>query len=516
MMARAAAVLRGARHMAEKAAGRDERAALDMSADEFRAAGHRLVDRIAEFYDSLRERPVTRGEAPDAIRDLVGRGALPVAGAPVRELLDSLVPLLCDHSLHNGHPRFMGYITSSGAPLGALADLLAAAVNPNVGKWDLAPVATEIEAQVVRWLAELVGFGAPCGGIMVSGGNMANFLGLLAARHAKAPWNLRAEGVGADDRRLIVYASRETHTWIEKAADLFGLGTSAIRWLPTDATQRLSVDELERQIAADRAAGGWPFLVVGTAGSVSTGAIDPLREIAAIARRHELWFHVDGAYGAPAAALPEAPTDLKALALADSVALDPHKWLYMPLEAACTLVRDPTALMQTFSYRPRYYHFDEAQDVTNFYEHGPQNSRGFRALKVWLCLKHVGRSGYERMIRDDIGLARRLFETAQRHAEIEARTLSLSIATFRYRPAAARGGGEAWGQYLDTLNSALLSALEREGECFVSNAVIDGAQYLRACIVNFRTRVEDVDALPEIVARRGRALDAELRPAGLR
>jgi glutamate/tyrosine decarboxylase-like PLP-dependent enzyme len=172
--------------------------------------------------------------------------------------------------------------------------------------------------------------------------------------------------------------------------------------------------------------------------------------------------------------------------------------------------------MQTFSYRPRYYHFDEAQDVTNFYEHGPQNSRGFRALKVWLCLKHVGRSGYERMIRDDIGLARRLFETAQRHAELEARTLSLSIATFRYRPAAARGGGEAWGQYLDTLNSALLSALEREGECFVSNAVIDGAQYLRACIVNFRTRVEDVDAMPEIVARRGRALDAELRPAGLR
>ena len=226
--------------MAERAAGpgRAERAALDMSAEEFRAAGHRLIDRIAEFYDSLRERPVTRGEAPDAIRDLVGHGNLPASGAPVRELLDSLVPLLCDHSLHNGHPRFMGYITSSAAPLGALADLLAAAVNPNVGSWALAPVATEIESQVVRWLAELVGFGAPCGGIMVSGGNMANFLGFLAARHAKAPWNLRADGVGADARRLIVYASRETHTWIEKAADLFGLGTSAIRWLPTDATQR--------------------------------------------------------------------------------------------------------------------------------------------------------------------------------------------------------------------------------------------------------------------------------------
>jgi glutamate/tyrosine decarboxylase-like PLP-dependent enzyme len=487
-----------------------------MSAEEFRAAGHRLVDRIAELYDSLRERPITRGEPPDVIRDLVGRGALPVSGAPADELLDSLVPLLFDHSLHNGHPRFMGYITSSAAPLGALADLLAAAVNPNVGKWDLAPVATEIESQVVRWLAELVGFGSPSGGIMVSGGNMANFLGFLAARHAKAPWNLRADGIGADARRLIVYASRETHTWIEKAADLFGLGTSAIRWLATDSTQRLRVDELERQIAADRAAGSWPFLVVGTAGSVSTGAVDPLPEIAAIARRHELWFHVDGAYGAMAAMLPEAPADLKALALADSVALDPHKWLYMPLEAACTLVRDPSALMRTFSYRPRYYHFDEAEAVTNFYEHGPQNSRGFRALKVWLCLKHVGRAGYERMIRDDIALARRLFEGARRHAELEARTHCLSIATFRYRPTGARAGGDAWARYLDELNTALLSALGREGDCFLSNAVIDGAQYLRACIVNFRTRVEDVDALPEIVARRGRALDAELRPEALR
>ena len=178
-------------------------------------------------------------------------------------------------------------------------------------------------------------------------------------------------------------------------------------------------------------------------------------------------------------------------------------------------MRDPAALKQTFSYRPHYYHFDDEEDVMNFYEHGPQNSRGFRALKVWLCLKHVGRAGYEKMIRDDIALARRLFEAAQRHAELEARTHSLSIATFRYRPAAARAGGEAWSKYLDTLNTALLSALEREGECFVSNAVIDGAQYLRACIVNFRTRVEDVDALPEIVARRGRRLDAELRPAAL-
>ena len=499
-------------------AGRAERAALDMSAEEFRAAGHRLIDRLAEFYDSLRTRPVTRGETPDVIRGLVGRGTLPATGTSAVELLEEIVPLLCEHSLHNGHPRFLGYITSSAAPLGALADLLAAAVNPNVGKWDLAPVATEIEAQAVRWLAELVGYGAPCGGIMVSGGNMANILAFLAARHAKAPWDVRANGVGADPRRLVVYASRETHTWIQKAADLSGIGTSAIRWLAVDVEQRLQVTELERELHADRAAGCWPFLVVGTAGSVSTGAVDPLREIAAVARRHGLWFHVDGAYGAPAAALPEAPDDLKALALADSLALDPHKWLYTPLEAACIVVRDPAALMRAFSYRPRYYHLDVegAEEMTNYFEHGLQNSRGFRALKVWLCLRQVGRRGYERMIRDDVALARRLFAAAGRHAELEARTLGLSIATFRYRPTAAHAGGEAWSKYLDELNTKLLGALEREGECFVSNAVIDGAQYLRACIVNFRTRIADVDALPELVASRGRRLDAELRPAALR
>ena len=499
-------------------AGRDERAALEMSADEFRATGHRLIDQLAEFYESLRVRPVTRGETPEVIRALVGGGALPVTGTPAAELLREIAPLLCEHSLHNGHPRFMGYVTSSAAPLGALADLLAAAVNANVGKWDLAPVATEIEAQTVRWLAELVGFGTPCGGIMVSGGNMANILAFLAARHAKAPWNLRADGVGADPRRLTVYASRETHTWIEKAADLSGIGTTSIRWLATDSAQRLRVAELEREVEADRAAVRWPFLVVGTAGSVSTGAIDPLREIAGVARRHGLWFHVDGAYGAPAAALPDAPRDLTALELADSLALDPHKWLYAPLEAACTIVRDPAALVNAFSYRPRYYHLDGegGAEMTNYFEHGLQNSRGFRALKVWLCLRNVGRQGYERMIRDDIALARRLFDAVGRHRELEARTLGLSIATFRYRPAEARAGEAPWAKYLDALNTALLGALEREGECFVSNAVIDGAQYLRACIVNFRTRGEDVDALPEIVARRGRRLDAELRPASLR
>ncbi len=496
--------------------GRNARAELDVDAETFRAAGHRLVDELAEFYDSLGQRPVTRGEPATRIRELLGTGPLPVDGRPAGELLAEIVPVLRDHSLHNGHPRFFGYITSSAAPLGALADLLAAAMNANLGLWDLAPVASEIETQTIGWLAELVGYQTPCGGIMVSGGNMANLVGFLAGRAARAPWDVRGKGLRGDDRRLTVYASRETHTWIEKAADVSGLGTSAIRWIATDADQRMRVAELDAAVARDAEAGCLPLLVVGTAGNVSTGAVDPLPEIAAVAQARGLWLHVDGAYGAPAAVLPDAPGGLEALGLADSLALDPHKWLYSPIEAACTLVREPDALKNAFSYHPPYYAHDPEQSGLDYHEHGLQNTRGFRALKVWLLLRQAGRAGYARMIGDDVALARLLYEAADEHAELEARTRHLSIATFRYRPTDADPDRDDWREYLDALNERLVRSLQKGGETYVSHALVDGARYLRACIVNFRTRVADVEALPEIVARRGSELDDELRPAALR
>jgi aromatic-L-amino-acid/L-tryptophan decarboxylase len=295
--------------------------------------------------------------------------------------------------------------------------------------------------------------------------------------------------------RLTAYCSTETHTWAHKAADLFGIGGDAMRWIGTDSGQRLDTSLLREAIAADRAAGAHPFLVVGTGGSVSTGAVDPLAELAAIARQENLWFHVDGAYGGFAACLPDAPEDLRALALADSVAIDPHKWLYVPVEAGCTLVRDEQALLDAFAYRPPYYHLPEGQ--VNFYELGPQNSRGFRALKVWLALRQAGRAGYVEMIGDDCRLARLLYELADADPELEARTHGLSIATFRYAP---EGASEA---ELDELNERLLERLRTSGEAFVSNAVIDGRYYLRACFVNFRTQEADVRALPGIVKRLG-------------
>ncbi len=487
---------------------------LAMDADMFRAIGHRLVDQVAAHLEALPDGPVTRDESPSGVRDALDlNGAFPEVGMDAALLLEQTTRQLFDHSLFNGHPRFFGYITSSPAPIGMLGDLLAAALNPNVGSWTLSPAATEIESQTVRWIAEFIGYPADCGGVLVSGGNMANFVCFLAARATKADWDVRTRGVAGDaGRRLRVYGSAEMHTWIQKATDMSGLGTDAIRWIPTGSDLRMDVDALRQQIASDIAAGDLPFLVVGTAGSVSTGAIDRLTAISAVCKEYDVWFHVDGAYGGFAAALPQAPEDLRALGLADSVAVDPHKWLYAPLEAGCALVRDVAALRAAFAYHPPYYHF--AQHALNYVDLGPQNSRGFRALKVWLQMKHVGAAGYRAMIAEDIRLSQMMASAVNRHPDLELFTQALSITTFRYVPADLRGkvGQPAAEAHLDALNRTLVDRLQRGGEVFVSNAVLGGRYVLRACIVNFHTTESDVEAVPEIVVRLGRTIDAQLRP----
>ncbi len=489
-------------------------APLEMSPDDFRKLGYLLVDQIAEFLESLPNRPVTTGEPPSKIRELIGQNSLPKNGSDPKVLLTKTAQLLFDHSLFNGHPRFFGYITSSAAPIGALGDLLAATVNPNVGGWNLSPVASEIERQTIRWIAEMISYPVDCGGILVSGGNMANFVCFLAARYAKAGWNIRDEGMRPPNSKpLRVYASKETHTWLHKAMDMFGLGNQSIRWINTDSQFGMDTTHLRQQIEGDIHDGDKPFLVIGTAGSVGTGTIDPLPEISEICKEHDLWFHVDGAYGAFAAVLPDAPKDLLGLSNADSVAVDPHKWLYAPLEAGCALVRDAGVLRNTFSYHPEYYKFAEVggEKTLTYNEYGPQNSRGFRALKVWLALQQVGRAGYEQMILDDIQLAERLFQQIDAHPELQAVTHNLSITTFRYIPKGFNATWENFDDHLNKLNTEILTRLQEGGEAFVSNAVFDGKYLLRACIVNFRTSMEDIEALPEIIIRIGREVNAELR-----
>ncbi|HEX7941575.1 MAG TPA: aminotransferase class V-fold PLP-dependent enzyme [Gemmatimonadaceae bacterium] len=489
---------------------RQRRTPLAMDAARFREIGHRLVDDIGERLARIADGPVTRGESVADVRLALGTDArLPAEGTDAAALLDDVTEQLFAHALFNGHPRFFGYITSSPAPIGMFGDFLASAVNQNVGAWNLAPLASEMEAQVVRWLAEFIGYPTTCGGLLVSGGNMANFVGFLAARTSRAPW-MRKEGA-AGRQRLLVYASHETHTWLQKAVDMAGLGTDSIRWVPVDRDQRMDSDVLQVMVEEDKRRGHHPFLVVATAGTVSTGAIDPIAELALVCREEDLWLHVDGAYGALAARVPGAPLDLDALCAADSVAVDPHKWLYAPLEAGCVLVKDAARLREAFSYHPPYYHFDE--EALNYYERGPQNSRGFRALKVWLALKQAGRDGYRRMIGDDIALARHLSARLNRHAELHPASCRLSITTFRYVPVdlAPLIGGEDTEAYLNDLNQQVLDVIEKSGEAYMSSAVVDGRFLLRTCIVNFHTSLDDVEAVPPLVARIGREIDTALR-----
>jgi len=486
---------------------------IELSKSDFRQAGYQLVDAISEFISTIDQKPVTTAESPKQIRQILGTETLPENGIPLPELMSRTTDLLLNHSLLNGHPKFLGYITSSPAPIGALADLLAATVNPNVGANILSPMATAIEKQTIKWLAEFIGLSPGYGGILVSGGNMANFTAFLAARTAKAPKNLKKDGLWKMAAEMIVYCPKTTHTWIEKAAVLFGHGSESIRWIPTNGENKMDNAILVQTLEKDIKQGLKPFMVVGTAGDVSTGVVDDLAGIAAICKKYDLWFHIDGAYGIPAAAIPEYKKMFEGIEDADSLALDPHKWLYAPLEVGCTLVKNPQHLIDTYSSHPVYYNFGTSEDEPslNFYEYGFQNSRGFRALKVWMALQQVGSIGYVKMINEDIELAIHFFEEAKKHSELEAVTHNLSITTLRYVPEGYFQSEKMDGAYVNTLNEKLLNVLQTGGEVFLSNAVVFEKYCLRGCIVNFRTSKKDIEEIIEIIVREGRKLHTQLQ-----
>jgi aromatic-L-amino-acid/L-tryptophan decarboxylase len=487
----------------------DREAAIEISKEEFRKNGYHLIDSISDFITNIDTKPVTTGESPKEIQAILGVDSLPETGTSVSEIISKATSLLLNHSLLNGHPKFLGYITSSPAPIGALADLLAASVNPNVGANILSPMATAIEKQTIKWLAEFIGVSSACGGILVSGGNMANFTAFLAARTAKAPKNFKEEGLANIAGDMVLYCSRTTHTWIEKAVVLFGHGTKSIRWIPTGADNKMNNEILVQSIKDDLQNGKKPFMIVATAGDVSTGVVDDLAAIAAICKTYDLWFHIDGAYGIPAAVIPELNTMFEGIQEADSIALDPHKWLYAPLEVGCTLVKNPQHLIDTYSSHPVYYNFSTTDDEPslNYYEYGFQNSRGFRALKVWMALQQTGRSGYVNLIREDIALSEFFFEEAEKHPEFEAVTQNLSITTLRYVPSGFAGNEN----YLNALNEKLLNVLQTAGEVFLSNAVVFDKYCLRGCIVNFRTSKKDIEEIVEIIVREGRKLHKKLQ-----
>ncbi|GAA5221349.1 pyridoxal phosphate-dependent decarboxylase family protein [Membranihabitans marinus] len=478
------------------------RATLEIEKEEFKKIGHQLIDKIADYIDHIDNHLITTNKSNLEIKSLLGQGRLPDTGLPVIDIVEKATELLFDNSLLNGHPKFMGYITSSAAPIGMLAELLVGAVNPNVGAQLISPMATEIEKQTIQWLAEFIGLSKDYGGILVSGGNMANFTAFLAARTAKGPSIIKSDGLLAFPKQMMIYCSKNTHTWVDKAAILFGHGANSIRWIPTDNSNKIDLDLLEQAINTDIRAGHQPFIIVASGGDVSTGTVDDLKALGKMSKKYDLWFHIDGAYGIPAAVIPELKPIFDGIEEADSLALDPHKWLYSPLEAGCTLVKNSKHLTDTYSSHPEYYNFKKEGDelTQNYYEYGLQNSRGFRALKIWMALQQVGRKGYEKLIGDDIALSKLLYQMADQHSSLEAISQNLSITNFRFIPV---DGHQYEDDYLNTINETLLNELQAGGEVFLSHALVFGKYCLRSCIVNFRTTEKDISEIIDIIVREG-------------
>jgi glutamate/tyrosine decarboxylase-like PLP-dependent enzyme len=478
---------------------------LDPSPARLREMGAAALDRLVRYYEGLPARRISPAASAREIFDSV-QETLPGEGCPFEELLCDVDRLAFDCSRHNGHPRFFGYVASPGAAVASLGDMLASALNTNVTSWRSAPGATEIERVTIEWIKQIVGFSAQGTGLFVSGGSMANLCALAAAREARSGADVAELGMRAAPRALRLYVSSEGHFSISKAASLLGIGRANVCEIPADARLRLDTAALAAAVEADIAAGCQPFCVVANAGTVGTGAFDPLDEIAAVAQRYGLWLHVDASYGGFAALAPSARHFFRNMEAADSVALDPHKWLYLPVDCGCVLYRDPSAAHAAFSSAHAEYIRvlnTDADETFAFWDFGPELSRRFRALNVWMLLKHVGTRTLGEAIEGNMACARYLEELVRASDDFEMLTsVGLSIFCFRYKPAKVAGEAQ-----IDSLNERLLQALQRDGSSYLSNARVGGRFALRGCVLNYRTRPRDMEVLLEDLRRLAARID---------
>lgn len=486
--------------------GPEMRLRWEWPAEEIRRVGHRVVDLIVRHLTTLPQRPVFAPYPSDLAQRLLD-GPLPSTGTDASTILDEFNVQIEPYPFGNGHPRFYGWVNSPPVVIGVFAEALAAAMNPSCAGGNHAAI--YVERQVLNWFKTLLGFPAESMGLLVSGASMATLTALAVARHVKAGADVRAAGIQHLPSRLIVYMGEEGHGCIRKAVEILGIGSDHLRAVPSDGQYRMRVPDLRAAIERDLAAGHRPIAVVASAGTVNTGAIDPLAEIASLCRQYDVWLHVDAAYGAPAILTERYRAGLEPLALADSVAVDPHKWLYVPVEAGLVLVRDGAVMRDAFSFVPPYLRTDGNLAGVGgppwFSEFGFQQTRGFRALKVWMALKYHGRSGYAEAVAHDIALAGYLGAQIEAASDLElAAAPSLSIVCFRYVPHTLRGDPTR----LDALNRALLEEIQLGGQAFLSSTTLQGRFVLRACIINPRASRQDIDALIELVRATGQALAA--------
>ena len=481
---------------------------LDISDAEMRELSSRATQLVTEYFAEVSDLPVFPETSGGKTISTIG-ATLPIDGEPLEQLLNDCRTII-ENSRHNGHPRFFGYVASPATAPGAFGDLIASALNTNLTSWRSGPAATEIERTVVSWLASLIGYGRSdlvAHGLLTSGGSMANLTALLMAHRAKSETNVASTGLW-NIGPMTIYASDQIHMSIPKAADILGLGRAQVRLVATDDRFRMNVASLRQIIANDLESGMKPFCVVGSAGTVNTGAVDPLDEIAEVAKEFGLWFHIDGAYGA-LAALDETKRPLfRGLERADSISLDPHKWLYVPIDSGCLLFRDEARARAAFSFEGADYikvHEQNADEAFAFWNYGPELSRRFRALKIWLTLRYYGVRRIAGAISEDIAVAAYLGEQVAAATDFELLAPpELSICCFRYVPPSLQGklqthDAMAADAELDQLNTNIMNAVQRGGRAYLSSATICGKFALRACITNFRTTRADIDQTLEII-----------------
>jgi len=489
---------------------------LDPSTDEIRRWGHAAIEAMASYLDSIRGRRVYPRTTSRQIRESLDR-TLPDEGVDFDCLLETFNDAIVATSRHNGHPRMFGYVQAPGTAIAAFAELLASTLNANLTAWRSAPAAVEIERLTIDWIKQILEVDAAAAGLFVSGGSMANLAALAAARRARAPADLTSKGAQCLRQAMRVYVSEETHHSIAKAAALLGLGRDNVRTVGVDERFKIRIDDLVAKITEDLEAGHLPFFVVANAGTVNTGACDPLREVSEIARRSNLWMHVDASYGGFAALAPSARNLFDCLREADSVALDPHKWLYLPVDCGCVLYRDPEAARATFAHEAEYTRVLEQapEEAFAFWDYGPELSRRFRALKVWMMLKGVGLRALGEAIEKDLACARHLERLVQMSEDFEMLApVELSIFCFRYVPPglkqalarAEEGERVRIEEQLDALNQRLLIDLQRDGSSYLSNARLHGRFSLRGCVMNYRTTPRDMEILLDDLRRVAKAV----------
>ncbi|MFN0242287.1 MAG: pyridoxal phosphate-dependent decarboxylase family protein [Planctomycetota bacterium] len=472
--------------------------------NEFSALAHRALDDALAYLRGVRERPVWQTVPSDVRRELTER--VPRAASDLAAVYDQFARCVLPYPTGNIHPRFWGWVMGTGTPFAVVAEMLASTMNTHVAGYDQS--ATLVEEQTVAWLCELMGFPSNATGVFVSGGTMANLQGLVAGVNAGAGFDVREQGL-RDAPPLAIYASTQTHHWIVKACELVGLGRRSLRRIPVDAGSRMVVADLERAIRADRAAGVRPVCVVGTAGTVNTGATDDLAALAALCRAENVWFHVDGAFGALAKLSPKLAPLVRGIEDADSLAFDLHKWGFLPYGVGCTLYRRKDDVARAFASQASYIAplgRGIAPDDLRFASRGIELSRPFRALKVWMSMKAHGVDGWARMFEKNVAQAQHLARLVEREPALElAAPVPMNIVCLRVRAPSANAAES------DALNREVLLRVQESGVAIPSSTQIGGRFAIRVCITNHRTRSEDLDLFVARVLDIARAIESERR-----